>query len=263
MAHYVHDERNNRVIAYSAEEFLSVLAQAIEDGDLDNITAASAFITKIKSITDNKTYQIAFCTQAVYNQLEQDEELEQDTLYIITDDATYDDLEEYLDNLNTTVTSQGDTIAGLSGTVADHTTSLATLTTQVAGLISKLSVVDYITYLGAVYLSAAETGGLFTLKFDYEDLSANTATCQQLISIDDLTQDLKLRVCVDNSASYNSVSTTETRVFLYLEIYYDAAVRKIYVERVNKTTYIHDNTYTTGETTEDVAITSCKKLVSY
>ena len=93
MAHYVHDENHNRILAYSAEEVLSVLAQAIEDGDLDNITADAAFITRLKSILDGKTYFVAFLTQSEYNALVQADELEENTIYYITDDSTLDDLQ--------------------------------------------------------------------------------------------------------------------------------------------------------------------------
>jgi hypothetical protein len=132
MAHYVHDENHNRIEAYSAEEVLSVLEQAIEDQSLAGITANSGFITKVKSATDNKTYSVAFCTQAVYNSMEAAGTLQPDTMYYITDDATIEDFESVLEYLTATVSEHTEKIA-------EHTVEINANTAAAAANTQKLN----------------------------------------------------------------------------------------------------------------------------
>lgn len=105
MSHFVIDENNNKVTAYSAEEVLSVLAQAIADGSLANIVASAAFIDKIKCCVSGETNKIAFVTQAKYNELEAAGTIEENVLYEITDDTTVEDINQALTNINESITS--------------------------------------------------------------------------------------------------------------------------------------------------------------
>lgn len=99
MAHYVHDEKNNRIEALSKEETYALLAAAIQQGQLPSVDEDTAFVTMFKSIVDGKTYKMGFCTQAQYNQLEAGGLLETDAYYIITDDTSYNDLLIEIENL--------------------------------------------------------------------------------------------------------------------------------------------------------------------
>ena len=103
MAHYIHDENNNRIEGLSKEEIYALLAEAIQEGQLPSVDEDTAFVTMFKSIVDGKTYKMGFCTQAQYNQLEAQGLLVADAYYIITDDETYDDIETYLNNLQTQI----------------------------------------------------------------------------------------------------------------------------------------------------------------
>lgn len=90
---YVIDENNNKKEAFDKEETLAALEKAIEDGSLAGITADSGFIKKIQCCVSGVTNQVAFVTQAKYNEIESAGILTPNTLYFITDDTTADDLE--------------------------------------------------------------------------------------------------------------------------------------------------------------------------
>lgn len=96
MAVYVLDENNNRHESLDKEGILSVLAQAIEDGTLENIVADAAFISKLKCCVSGGTYSVAFVKQATYNELERTNKLVYNCYYFIIDDDTADNLDEQL-----------------------------------------------------------------------------------------------------------------------------------------------------------------------
>ena len=91
MAKYVHDDLNNRIESMSKEEIYALIDEVIESGELPTDVQA-AFVTALKSIVDGKAYKIGFCTAAQYNELVAQGQLQEDALYIITDDSTYDDI---------------------------------------------------------------------------------------------------------------------------------------------------------------------------
>lgn len=99
---YVLDENNNKVEAYDKEGVLAVLAQAIADGSLENIVADAAFINKIRCCVSGTTYNIAFVTQAKYNELVNTGNVLKDTYYYILDDTTCDNIEAKFKKLNET-----------------------------------------------------------------------------------------------------------------------------------------------------------------
>ena len=98
MPHYVLDDNNNKIEAYSKEEILSVIAQAVHDGTLANIVADAGFISKIKCCVGGQTYKEAFVTQAKYNELKANNQLIENCLYNIIDDTTADDINEVLED---------------------------------------------------------------------------------------------------------------------------------------------------------------------
>lgn len=103
MSNYVLDDNNNKVIAYSAEEVLSVLEQAIADGSLADLVADAAFVTKLKCCVSGQTNKIAFVTEAQYNELAAAGTVENGVYYYITDDTTLDSINEILTELQTRV----------------------------------------------------------------------------------------------------------------------------------------------------------------
>lgn len=105
MAFYVLDENNNKVEAYDKEGVLAVLEQAIENGSLEQITANSAFVTKLKCCVGGGTYKMAFITQEKYNELKTNSQLSSDTIYWITDDTTCEEINKALTSINNNITS--------------------------------------------------------------------------------------------------------------------------------------------------------------
>ena len=137
MPHYVHDDYNNRVLALSKEEIYALLSLAIQQGQLPSVAEDTAFVTMLKSITDNETYKIAFCTQATYNELETEGELVANCLYIITDDETYANLVTAIENLHSAVENLQNAINNLAAvaTTGDYNDLINKLT-KVTGTIS-------------------------------------------------------------------------------------------------------------------------------
>lgn len=99
MANYVIDENNNRIEAYSAQEIISILEQAIADGSLANVVAGVAVIDKIKCCVTGGTNNVAFVPSAKYNELEAAGTLKENTAYFITDDTSLDGLNEIIDGI--------------------------------------------------------------------------------------------------------------------------------------------------------------------
>ena len=97
--YYVLDEHGNRKEAYTKEEFLSFMQQAIANGDLAGIDADSAFVSKLKCCVGGGTFQIAFATQELYNELKEQNKLITNTLYFITDDTTAESLEAIVEEV--------------------------------------------------------------------------------------------------------------------------------------------------------------------
>jgi hypothetical protein len=102
---YVLDENHNLIEAYDKEGVLAVLAQAIADGSLSGISADAGFVSRLKCCVTGGTNQVAFVTQAKYNELKDGDSLVNNCLYIITDDTTTEDIDEILTELTNTVNS--------------------------------------------------------------------------------------------------------------------------------------------------------------
>lgn len=102
MTNYVHDEKNNRIEALSKEEIYALIDEVIATGELPS-DVPPAFVTALKSIVDGNAYKIGFCTQAEYNELEEEGLLEENGYYFITDDETEQDLEDAIATINTTL----------------------------------------------------------------------------------------------------------------------------------------------------------------
>ena len=111
MAHYIHDEKNNRIEGLSKEEIYALIDEVIASGELPTDTQ-TAFVTALKSIVDGNAYKIGFCTQAEYNQLEAQGLLEANAFYIITDDETEQDLEAAIEDLDARTTNLETTLEG-------------------------------------------------------------------------------------------------------------------------------------------------------
>lgn len=86
--YYVKDKNGNQQEAYTKEEIMAVLQQAIADGSLSGVDAQSAFVSKLKCCVDGGTFKQAFITEAKYNELKANKQLQENTIYNILDDNT-------------------------------------------------------------------------------------------------------------------------------------------------------------------------------
>lgn len=114
---YLHDDNKNRIEGLSKEEIYNFVSESLQHGQVIPAAEDTAFVTMIKSVVDDRTYQIAFCTQAKYNELENAGEIIADCLYVITDDSTYDDLVDVIEALQTNVANLESELGHLSITV--------------------------------------------------------------------------------------------------------------------------------------------------
>jgi hypothetical protein len=97
--HYVLDENNNKVEAYDKQEVLAAIEKAIADGSLADLVADAAFVTKLKCCVGGGTHQMAFITQAQYNELKARGSVATGCVYFITDDTTVDDINTAIEQL--------------------------------------------------------------------------------------------------------------------------------------------------------------------
>ena len=113
MKFYVLDENNNKSEAYDKEQLLSMLTQALQEGTLENIVADSAFVSKLKCCVAGVTYQIAFITQAKYNELLANNQTKENTYYFIIDDTTGEDIDKELENINNAIKALSNRVTAL------------------------------------------------------------------------------------------------------------------------------------------------------
>ena len=99
MKHIIDDLDKNKYEAYTKQETLAAIQEAISSGELPE--EINGLVITLKNPIDNEGYKIAFCTQAKYNELEQGGQLEVNCYYYITDDSTFDDWNTIITNLQT------------------------------------------------------------------------------------------------------------------------------------------------------------------
>lgn len=185
--YYLLDENKNLVEGYDKEGFLALLEQAIENGDLENIDEDSAFVSKFKSLLNGTTHHLEFVTQAQYNQLVADEELQPNTYYFITDDTTLEGLEESLNQLASRLT----TVEGLVQDIingdqvvaeANHSTSSdnAEKTLLTNGSWSNLTISDAQTDITSLGLRDAKKV-LVTLVISYANPTASMDMTESIL----------------------------------------------------------------------------------
>lgn len=99
MKHVINDTDKNKFEAYDKTEVLAAIQEAISSGELPE--EINGLVITLKNPIDNQGYKIAFCTQAKYNELEANEQLEVNCYYFITDDSTFDDWNTIITDLQT------------------------------------------------------------------------------------------------------------------------------------------------------------------
>ena len=99
MKHIIDDADKNKYEALSKAEVIALLQQVIESGQLPE-GELEGLVLSLKNPIDNLNYKIAFCSQAKYNELKAAEQLETNCYYIITDDTSYDDINNAIQQIN-------------------------------------------------------------------------------------------------------------------------------------------------------------------
>lgn len=118
MKHIIDDADKNKYEAYTKQEVLEVIQEAISSGELPE--ELNGLVITLKNPIDNNGYKIAFCTQAKYNELKAGGLLEVNCYYFITDDTTADDLNDAIDGLDSRV----DTLEPLSNLLKELTNAV-------------------------------------------------------------------------------------------------------------------------------------------
>lgn len=115
--YYLLDENKNLIEGFDKEGFLGLLEQAIEQGTLENIDEDSAVASKLRSALNGSTHHIEFLTQAEFNQLVAQGELQGLTYYFITDDTTAEGLEASIDELKAQIETLNNQITALQNKI--------------------------------------------------------------------------------------------------------------------------------------------------
>lgn len=101
---YALDDGANKHQSMTKEQIITAITQAINDGTITNIDAG--FITKLQEKNHNKALQLWIGTSAEFQALESKNE---DTLYMLTDDTTVDDLANAITALETNLNEKIET----------------------------------------------------------------------------------------------------------------------------------------------------------
>lgn len=125
MKHIIDDADKNKYEAYTKQEVLNVIQEAISSGELPE--EINGLVLTFKNPVDNQAYKIAFCTQAKYNELESGGHLESNCYYYITDDTTLDTLDDMQDDIN----ALENRVGVLEPKVTTNTTNISLLTSKV------------------------------------------------------------------------------------------------------------------------------------
>lgn len=89
-------DNNCKYLTYTREQFLAVLQEAIANGSLDVVDPEAGFINKITEQNSGEAIKIWLGTNAEYNALATKEE---NTIYLISDDSSLDDVLAKIDEL--------------------------------------------------------------------------------------------------------------------------------------------------------------------
>lgn len=151
---YALDVGKNSHLTMTKEQILTAIMQAVNNGTIGNIDAG--FVTKLQEINEQKAIRLWIGSTAQFQTLETKDE---DTLYILTDDSTVEDIEAGFSELDKKIK---DIVGG--NTTVDKA--------KKDGNGKEISS----TYLPAARMpynvvSTAENSGLYVLRYYY----ANTA----------------------------------------------------------------------------------------
>lgn len=113
------DEGKNAHETLTREQITSAIIQAVNEGTISDIDAG--FVTKIQEMNEKGNVQFWFGTMAEFNAIG---DKDPDTLYVLTDDPTVDDIEEAITDVETDLAGYKDT----------NDSAIAALNTRVTAL---------------------------------------------------------------------------------------------------------------------------------
>ena len=122
MKHLFDDSDKNKYEGYTKQEVLEVIQEAISSGELPE--EINGLVLTFKNPIDNQGYKIAFCTQSKYNELKAAGTLEANCIYFITDDTTFEEFENELDQIDKDI---NDVNSGLKVRVSANETNIGLL----------------------------------------------------------------------------------------------------------------------------------------
>ena len=125
MKHIIDDADKNKYEAYTKEEVLEVIQEAISSGELPE--EINGLVLTFKNPVYNQAYKIAFCTQAKYNELVAGGLIEENCYYFITDDTSYDDLENAIATLQSGVNQHTNDIEDIKEDISDINDDITSL----------------------------------------------------------------------------------------------------------------------------------------
>lgn len=136
---YVLDNNNNKVEAFDKEGVLNAINTAIADGSLANLVADAAFISKLKCCVSGVTNKVAFVTQDKYNELFTSGGLIENCYYYITDDTTYSDIVDKLNEIIDQVNSNSEALQFIDATIfnENYKTPYAGESDRAQGIVKK------------------------------------------------------------------------------------------------------------------------------
>lgn len=111
MKHVIDDQDKNKYEAYTKQEVLELIQEVAQSGELPE--ELNGLVITLKNPIDNQGYKIAFCSQAEYNELEAGGQLESNCYYYITDDTSWDD---FMEDVNDVIENMQENIALLPRT---------------------------------------------------------------------------------------------------------------------------------------------------
>ena len=225
MAKYVHDEKNNRIEALSKEEIYALIDEVIESGELPT-DAQTAFVTALKSIVDGNAYKIGFCTQAEYNQLEAQGELEVNALYIITDDETEQDLEAAIEGLYTAITDLDARTAANESSIADLDARIAANESSITNLQSRVSTLEAQHIYRHDIVWGNRTAGNFYIVFTIYNTTATQITTSTLKNY------------IETYTNVNGYVGSNGTLYNATELHYTAANARWYISAIKDNQYL-------------------------
>ena len=126
---FVFDGANNKYESLTKEEILAAIQQAVSTHEITDVD--TGFVTKIKEQNQNKQLQFWVGKQAEYTALPTKDE---NTFYIVTDDSSFDDIADAVNQMQADVETIQDTFATLQAAEQTDAENISGLLSDVTSI---------------------------------------------------------------------------------------------------------------------------------